>query len=137
MRAGLLRERITIYRPTITSNGYGEQLTTEVLLCSTRARIMRNNRQRENVDGELALTADLTMQIRSYHQPMQNDVVVYRGTKYRIFRVSYLDQENCIELNLQAMESDNNLTPTPTPEPTEPTEPTEPEENENTEENNG
>ena len=46
LRAGLLRETITILRPIVSRNDYGEQTTTWEAVASTRARVDFRNGSR-------------------------------------------------------------------------------------------
>lgn len=109
MRAGTLLEKITVYRPTITKNKFGEQEVSYTKLYDTRARLITNHRHRENVDGAIAMPGTLTLQVRYYHDIRQNDVVDFKDVRYHIISVMPLRMENCWEVEMAAFESDNNV----------------------------
>lgn len=126
MRAGLLTESIQVKRPVVTTNALGEQVMTYSDLYSTRARLVRHNRNRDNVDGNTTMTNDIILQVRSYHDIQQNDIVIYRGATYNVTTVTPLRLENCIEVVMNTLSANNDIVP-PTPPTSEPEPEPEPE----------
>ena len=119
MRAGLLTESIQVKRPVVTTNALGEQVMTYSDLYSTRARLVRHNRNRDNVDGNTTMTNNIVLQVRSYHDIQQNDIIIYKGATYNVTMVTPLKPENCIEVVLDTLSANNDIVPPtpPTPEP--------------------
>lgn len=107
MRSGLLTEQISVYRPTITTNEFGEQIINQEFLYNTRARLVVHRYNRTNVDNAIAMPGAITIQVRHYHDIRQNDIVTYKGTKYHVLSVQPLQQEMCYEVDMTTMESDN------------------------------
>lgn len=125
MRAGLLNKQIQVKRPVVTTNTLGEQVMTYVDLYSTRARLVRHSRNRANVEDNMTMTNTITIQVRIYHDIKQNDIVIFDGVTYNVTSVMKLEQEQCIEVQLDTQSVNNDIEPAP-----EPTSTPTPEENE-------
>lgn len=119
MRAGLLNKMIHVKRPVVTTNTLGEQVMTYVDLYTTRARLVRHSRNRANVEDNMTMTNTITIQVRIYHDIKQNDIVIFDGVMYNVTSVMKLEQEQCLEVQLDTQSVNNDIelpTPTPTPE---------------------
>lgn len=119
MRAGLLNKMIQVKRPVVTTNTLGEQVMTYVDLYTTRARLVRHSRNRANVEDNMTMTNTITIQVRIYHDIKQNDIVIFDGVMYNVTSVMKLEQEQCLEVQLDTQSVNNDIelpTPTPTPE---------------------
>ena len=119
MRAGLLNKMIQVKRPVVTTNTLGEQVMTYVDLYTTRARLVRHSRNRTNVEDNMTMTNTITIQVRIYHDIKQNDIVIFDGVTYNVTSVMKLEQEQCLEVQLDTQSVNNDIeppTPTPTPE---------------------
>lgn len=68
LRAGLLRETITILRPIVSRNDYGEQTTTWETVASTRARVDFRNGSRAVDVHEVTNLFTVTFIIRRFYQ---------------------------------------------------------------------
>lgn len=119
MRAGLLNKMIQVKRPVVTTNTLGEQVMTYVDLYTTRARLVRHSRNRANVEDNMTMTNTITIQVRIYHDIKQNDIVIFDGVTYNVTSVMKLEQEQCLEVQLDTQSVNNDIelpTPTLTPE---------------------
>lgn len=94
MRAGLLKEDITVERQTIVENGFGEFEAGEwVPVIRTKANVTDVSNQRELVNGEVFYPADLDVRVRIYHRITELDRIVWNGHKYRIVTVPRRDKD--------------------------------------------
>ena len=87
MRAGLLKEIITILTPIITKNDFGEQTQEWKQKTVTRARVQHNNGTRTDENGDIFYSMSLTMEVRYYVNVSEYDNIVWNGKKYRILSI--------------------------------------------------
>ncbi len=87
MRAGLLKENITILTPIITKNKFGEQTQEWKLKTNTKARVQHNSGTRTNENGDIFYSMFLTLEIRYYVQVSEYDNIVWQDKKYRILSI--------------------------------------------------
>lgn len=93
MRAGLLKEIITILSPIITKNKFGEQTQEWKKKCQTKARVIYNNGSRINENGDIFYSSYITLEIRYYVQADEYDNIIWNDKKYRILSI-IPDKEN-------------------------------------------
>lgn len=84
MRAGLLKETITLNKPVITTNTFNEQVINWVVDTTTRARVTFNNGARKDVNNEIINTYAVTFIIRLYHNVTEDMQIGWNGKKYKI-----------------------------------------------------
>lgn len=87
MRAGLLKENITILTPIITKNKFGEQTQEWKQRTTTRARVQHNSGTRTNENGDIFYSMFLTLEVRYYVSISEYDNIVWQGNKYRIMSI--------------------------------------------------
>lgn len=87
MRAGLLKEKIDIITPEITTNDYGEQTTEWVLKYSTRAKLVHTSGNRIQPNGEIFYSYVKTLEIRDYVPVDDFDRIVWNNKQYRILDI--------------------------------------------------
>lgn len=86
MQAGRLTEDITITRPTVTQNEYGEQITTysTVETCKAYAEYITGGSGRTETNEEITYNS-IYMFTVYYHVNIKNyDVIEYDGNKYNV-----------------------------------------------------
>ncbi len=88
MRAGSLREIITVQSQTITKDSFGSNNTVWGNKFTTRAQITTNSGNREVQNNEIVNTYTLTFTIRYYHEVEEANRILYNGKKYRILSVN-------------------------------------------------
>lgn len=94
MQAGLLNEPITILKPEITRNEFGEQTTEYVESYHTRARVINNGGNRTQEDNGVFYDYSKHLEVR-YYVPLDNfDIVVFKGQKYRVKSVEKTREYN-------------------------------------------
>lgn len=87
MRAGDLREVISIYRRSIERDEYGSDITVDVMVSTTRAQyIVRSGGRSISVD-EVADIYTIELIVRHYISIIEGDIVEYRGKKYKVLSV--------------------------------------------------
>lgn len=87
MRAGLLKEKIDIITPNITTNDYGEQTTEWEHKYSTRARLIHTSGNRIEPNGEIFYSYTKTLEIRDYVPVDDFDRIVWNEKQYRILDI--------------------------------------------------
>lgn len=87
MRAGLLKEKINIITPELTTNDYGEQTTEWLLKYSTRARLIHNSGNRIEPNGEVFYSHIKTFEIRDYVPVDDFDRIIWNDKQYRILDI--------------------------------------------------
>lgn len=89
MRAGLLRDVITLYVPSYVRNDVGELVTTYNENCKLKARVIHqtSNRAVENV-GEVRHNQNQIFEVRIYNKIDDFDIIGWSGYKYRIIDIS-------------------------------------------------
>lgn len=87
MRAGILKEKIEIITPQITTNDYGEQTTEWVLKYSTRARLIHTSGNRIEPNSEIFYSYTKTLEIRDYVPVDDFDRIIWNEKQYRILDI--------------------------------------------------
>ena len=87
MQAGLLKELISIYKPELSSNEYGEQIQNYVRAYITKSQVKFNNGNRGESNGEIVSTYTVTFTIRRYNQIAENYLIKWYDRKYRILSI--------------------------------------------------
>lgn len=87
MRAGTLREIISVESPTPTTNEYGERTYEYEEKIKTRASVeyLKGNRILENDEIFNAYTKVFTT--RYYHKIKEDDIIVWNENRYRILTI--------------------------------------------------
>lgn len=99
MIAGQLTEVIEIHRPTITINEYGEQSTTYILNCTTRARQLHNSNSREQINDEIIYNHIHTLYVRNYVDVKEYDYIKWNDKLYKI--LSIIPNKQRMELEIK------------------------------------
>ena len=89
MQAGRLTEDITITRPTVTQNEYGEQVTEYTEVCTARASadFEQGGSGRTEQNEEITFN-DIYTFITYFHVDVKNyDHIVYNGNTYNVLFV--------------------------------------------------
>ena len=87
MQAGLLDTQITILRPEISRNEFGEQTEEYKPHYKTKARVLHNSGQRDIENGEILHNYIKTIEIWQYVGITETDWIEYDGKKYRIIEI--------------------------------------------------
>lgn len=88
MRAGLLKEQITIWHATIEVNEFGEETTVWDQSYHTRARLQHNGGNRTNENDEIVYTSVKNFDIRWYVPISDFDRIEWNGHMYRILDIT-------------------------------------------------
>lgn len=88
MRAGLLREQITIQKITNIKDAFGANTTLWVDKFTCRAQVNTNSGNRLNQNNEIIHTYNVTFTIRLYYNVEESDRIIFNGKKYRIISVN-------------------------------------------------
>ena len=102
MRAGLLKNFIYVYRPVVTINSVGEQVTSYTLQHSYRARVVNKSHNRGSVAGDVFYPNGQSLQVRIYADIQDNDIIKFQDHYYRL-TVAPLRNEDlqCLELEIE------------------------------------
>lgn len=93
MRSGLLTEDITILRPEVTINDYGEKDQEYKEHYKTRAYVIHKSGNREIENQEILHSYIKTMEIWSYVDVKDTDWVLYDEKKYRILSIELVKKQ--------------------------------------------
>lgn len=88
MKAGVLRESITIEKPVTLKDSFGSTTITWENAITTRTKVTYNSGDRQTPNNEIFHTQVVTFLIRSYHLVSEDMRVIYKGKKYRILSIS-------------------------------------------------
>ena len=88
MRAGLLREVVTIQRKEVVETAYSGKKTVYADYITTRARVEHNRGNKGIAAGEVFTEYAVTFTIRYYHQVTADMIVLHGGNKYRIVDIN-------------------------------------------------
>lgn len=87
MRAGLLKEPITILENVITINEFGEQSEQWINKIETRARLVNDGGDRTIINGEIFYSNIKTFQVRYYVDIDEFDRIEWCGKQYRVLNI--------------------------------------------------
>ena len=93
MRAGLLKEIITILTPIVKKNKFGEQTQEWKYKFVTKARVQHNSANRTNENGDIFYSSVLNLEVRYYVNVDEYDNIIWKDKKYRILSI-IPDKEN-------------------------------------------
>lgn len=88
MRAGLLRDEITVEKLTTMKDSYGSIEESWEAKLSTRAEVKYNSGNRAALNNEIIHTSNITFIVRYYHPIDESDRILYKGKRYRILSIS-------------------------------------------------
>ena len=94
MQAGLLNELIEIYKPSIESNEFGEQVQVYTKSYDTRAQVIYDSGNRTTSNNEIVFNYHKTFKIRRYIEVMENYQIKYKNKFYRILTIEDIRQYN-------------------------------------------
>lgn len=87
MKAGLLKEKISIYKPIVTKSDHGAQKLTYDLHYTTRSHVIHNSGSRDNESGEIFYSNSKTFIVRHYVPVNEHMQVEYNGKRYKIISI--------------------------------------------------
>lgn len=110
MRAGLLKEIIHVYRPTVSTNSVGEQITVYTKVHTYRARVVHNNHNRTNLEGEVTYPNAQNLQVRIYCDIQDYDIIGFQDHFYRLIVAPLRDtDQQCQTLNIEQTQENINI----------------------------
>lgn len=102
MNAGILREKIEIYEPTVTRTQYGNSKTSWSLHYTTRASVQYNSGFEKEENKEIVRTTVYTFIVRHYVPVNEKMRIKHEGKMYKIESIKpnkyYNDKEIVAEL---------------------------------------
>lgn len=93
MKAGLLRNFVYVYRPVVTTNSLGEQVTTYKLQHSYRARVVNRSHSRTNEHGDVIYPNVQELQVRIYCDIQDHDILQFQDHYYRLTTAPLIDHD--------------------------------------------
>lgn len=88
IRAGLLRESVTILQPVVARNDYGEEVTTWEQVCTTRARVDYRSGTRAVETNEVFGPCTIIFTVRRFYDLNVYMRVQWHGNLYSIQSVN-------------------------------------------------
>lgn len=101
MKAGLLKNLIEIYSPTIKINEYGEQINEYEYKLTTRARITNKSGNREMQNGEIFYDYKKQIEVRIYIDVNEFDRIKHNNKFYRILDIEPNKDLNELIINVE------------------------------------
>ena len=112
MRAGILKNFIWVYRPTVTTNSVGEQVTTYTFQHSYRARVVHHSRNRTDIQGDIAYPNVQELQVRIYCDIQDYDIIKFQDHFYRLTTAPLKDNDlQCQTLTMEQTLEEITITP--------------------------
>lgn len=100
MQAGRLNETITVEQPYTEENELGEVVDCHFIKkFTTKAQVIYKTGSTSLDNNEIFTSYSVQFIIRIYHQPTEQDRVIYRGQKYRIDSIERSREYQMIKLN--------------------------------------
>lgn len=88
MRAGLLKEVISVEKAITVTDDYGASKDCWVkAIDSTRAKVSYSNGNRTNENSEIFFAYEVVFTVRIYHQINEKMRIVWKNRKYRILSI--------------------------------------------------
>lgn len=87
MKAGLLKEKITILSTNNTTSEFGENTTSWVAKYSTRANVKVNSQDRSTVNNEVFFSTTVEFKVRFYVPVDQWNRIQWNEKQYRILSI--------------------------------------------------
>ena len=87
MQAGLLKELISIYKPELSSNEYGEQIQEYVKCKDTKSQVRYNNGNKSISNDEVVSNYTKTFLVRNYIEINDNYIIEWNKNRYRILSI--------------------------------------------------
>ncbi len=101
MQAGILTENITIKRPTVTKNAYGEEVTEYEVIWTTRARVVHTGGGRIVENESIFYNQTKTLEIREYVPVDYYDIVEWDGRKYRVIDIEPFKKQQKQQIKIE------------------------------------
>lgn len=89
MQAGLFKEVITIYKPTITKNEFGEQLQKYDEVYKTKSQVKFNSGNRNISNDEVVSNYSRIFIVRHYIDVSENYIIKWNDKRYRILSIDF------------------------------------------------
>lgn len=87
MQAGLLKEYITILKPNLSKNEYGEQIQEYIKSSETKSQVRFNNGNKSISNDEVVSNYVKTFIVRRYIEVNENYIIEWNKKKYRILSI--------------------------------------------------
>lgn len=100
-QAGIFKHIIEIHKPVMVKTEYASLEKRFQLSCCTRARIIYNNGNADNVDNENINIYLRQFVVRSYIKICEEDQIHYKGRKYKILSINEREDYNDILINTE------------------------------------
>lgn len=101
MKAGLLREFITIYRYENVQSPTGEITKQKKEIALLRAYRLKSNGQNKEVAKELFDSQSITFQIRYFPDIQDSDILVYKDAEYKIVFIDENIWDRTLKITVQ------------------------------------
>jgi SPP1 family predicted phage head-tail adaptor len=88
MRAGLLKDTITIQRKVVVETGYAGKKAEYQDYITTRAEVVHNGGNKRIDAGEIFTSYTVRFSIYIYHRITPDMVIIHEGVKYRILDIN-------------------------------------------------
>lgn len=87
MIAGILKDRITIKRATVTKNSFGEEEEVWVTATTTRAFVKQSSSQRTESNDEIVYDFTKEFRVRYYVDVRPFDIIEWKNQNYRVISI--------------------------------------------------
>ena len=94
MQAGLLKDIIELYKPSLTKNEFGEQIQEYIRVCETKSQVKFNSGNRGISNDEVVVNYTKIFLVRYYIQVNENYQIQWNNHRYRILSIEENRQHN-------------------------------------------
>ena len=101
MQAGILTENITIKRPTVEKNAYGEEVTEYAVIWTTRARLVHTGGGRTVENESIFYSQTKTFEVRDYVPIDYYDIIEWNNHEYRVIDIEPFKQQQKINIRAE------------------------------------
>jgi len=99
MKAGILKDKIYLYKPVVTKTDYGDTKVDFEQFYETRASVLWNSGNRDDVNNEIFFAQYKTFIMRSYVPITEHCQILFNNKKYRVLNIEYNEKYRNLEVN--------------------------------------
>lgn len=101
MKAGMLKESISLYKPIVTKSDFGGTNVTYESFYTTRAAVLWNSGSRVNENNEIVFPQYKTFIMRTYVPITEQTRIKFNGKFYRVESIELNKKYNDLQVNAQ------------------------------------
>lgn len=102
MRAGLLKEVISVDKPIVAADDFGANKIEWINhIKRTRAKVTYSSGNRANENNEIIFAYNVVFTVRIYHQINERMMIIWKSRKYRILSIEEDKEQQQLIINTE------------------------------------